>query len=212
MMAMAEVKAVMHEEAHGADEPAPPAPEDVVVDEAGDPAKVAGILVEFPGPERLKSAAKEVRAAGYRKWDCFSPFPVHGLDRAMGIRRTILPVAAFKGGLVGALLAVGLQWFTNAYDYPFLISGKPYFSLPANIPVAFELTVLLAAFGAFFGMLLLNGLPQFFHPVFTSDRFRRATADRFFVFLDAKDREFRLQASTEFAKRIGGTHVTVLEV
>jgi hypothetical protein len=129
----------------------------------------------------------------------------------MGVKRTILPVLAFKGGAAGALIALALQWYTNAFDYPFLTSGKPFFSVPANIPVTFELTVLMAAFGAFFGMLVLNGLPRFWHPVFESDRFRRASADRFFIFLESSDREFQLRESSRFAAGLGGSHVEIVE-
>jgi molybdopterin-containing oxidoreductase family membrane subunit len=216
MMAMAEVKAVMHGESHenhhGHEAHAEPeeAPEPEVIP-AEDPRAVEGILVEFDDPDEMTRAAAKVRSAGWRRWDAYSPFPVHGLDKAMGIRRTMLPVLVFGGGVTGCLAALGLQWFTNAFDYKFLISGKPFFSLPAFIPVTFELTVLLAAFGAFFGMLALNGLPKFWHAVFTSKNFRRATSDRFFIFLEAKDREFQLAPSTKFAAELGGSRVEVVE-
>ncbi|MEN8151279.1 MAG: DUF3341 domain-containing protein, partial [Planctomycetota bacterium] len=215
MVAMAEVKAVLHQASHGHgghDEAhAGEAPEPVEVAEPSDPTKVEGLLVQFDGADEMMAAAATVRDAGFTKWDAYSPFPVHGLDKAMGVKRTILPVLAFKGGAAGLLIALALQWFTNAVDYPFLTSGKPFFSLPANIPVAFELTVLCAAFGAFFGMLGLNGLPRFWHPVFLSRRFKRATADRFFIFLESKDREFKVAETSKFAAGLGGTHVEVVE-
>ena len=223
MVAMAEVKGVMHGESHrpghggddnhdhGAEEPAKePAPA-LEVAEPNDPSKVEGVLVQFDGPDEMVAAAAKVRDAGWKKWDAYSPFAIHGLDKAMGVRRTILPVLAFQGGAAGLLIALALQWFTNAHDYQFITSGKPFFSLPANIPVAFELTVLCAAFGAFLGMLGLNGLPRFWHPVFNSRRFKRATADRFFIFLEAKDREFKIRESSSFAAGLGGTHVEVVE-
>jgi Ni/Fe-hydrogenase subunit HybB-like protein len=212
MMAMAEVKAVMHGEKHDHAESSAAESPAVEVPEPRDAAKVKGLLVEFTDPDELKGAAKTVRDAGWRKWDVFSPFPIHGMDGAMGLRRTILPMHAFAGGATGALLALALQWFTNAFDYPFLISGKPLFSLPANIPVAFELTVLFAAFGAFGGMLAMNGLPKFFHPVFMSTKFKRASADRFFLWLDRKDREFNLRETSRFAGGLGGSSVEVVEV
>jgi len=215
MVAMAEVKGVMHGEKHGhgggnPGSAAVAAPE-IDVPAPKDPAKVRGLLIEFTDPDEMKEAAAKVRDAGFTKWDAYSPFAVHGLSRAMGVKRTILPVLAFKGGVAGALIGIAIQWFTNAFDYPFLTSGKPFFGLPASIPVTFELTILLAAFGAFFGMMFLNGLPRFWHPVFTSTRFRRATADRFFIFLEADDREFEIRESSRFAAGLGGSHVEVVE-
>src|ERR1700688_3764246 len=106
------------------------------------------------------------RAAGYKVWAVPSPFPIHGIDAVIGIRPTILPWLVLGGGLTGLLSGLGLQWFTNAFDYPFLISGKPIFSLPANIPVIFELTVLFSALTAVFGMLGLNRLPMLYNPLF----------------------------------------------
>lgn len=154
------------------------------------PRRIYGLLAEFDNPDDLVAAAEQVRKAGYTRWDVHTPFPVHGLDEAMGIRATRLPWIVLAAGLSGTALAVLLQWWTNAVDYRFIISGKPYFSLPANIPVTFELTVLFAAVTAFAGMLALNGLPQLYHPLFANDRFRRATSDRFFVVIEADDPQF----------------------
>lgn len=150
-----------------------------------------GLLAEFGSPGELIAAAAKVRDAGYTKWDCYSPFPVHGLDPAMGIKRTILPWIVFfvgLGGLGGGLL---LQWWANAWEWPWIVSGKPFFSLPANIPITFETTVLSAVFAAFFGMWGLNRLPQHWHPFFKKDRFLRATDDRFFIGIEAADKVFQ---------------------
>ncbi len=153
-------------------------------------APLAGILAEFDGPGALKKAATRVRDAGFTRWDCYSPFPVHGIDPAMGVRPTILPWIILGMGLTGLTIATVLQWWTNGVDYPFLISGKPLFGLPANIPIMFELTILLSAFGAFFGSLILNDLPRFYRPIFSSKRFRKVTDNGFFIGIDANDPQF----------------------
>ena len=139
----------------------------------------------------MLKAAKEVRKAGYRWWDCCTPFRSTG-STAMGIKPTILPIMVFFAGMTGTLAAFILQAFTNAADfsiwalvwvtgYPYLISGKPLISMPAFIPVMFEVTILLAALTCVFGMFTMNGLPRLHHPLFNSRRFRRVTDDQFFV-------------------------------
>ena len=170
-----------------------------------------GLLVEFGTPQELVEAARRVQEAGFRRWDAHSPFPVHGLDQAMGLRPTGLPWIALGGGAVGAAAALLLQWWTNAVNYPFLVSGKPLFSLPSTIPIVFELTILFSAFGAFFGMLALNGLPMLYHPVFRSRRFRRAAVDRFFIAIEAADPRFDPVQTRKFAESLGGLGVEELE-
>lgn len=167
----------------------------------------AGFLVEFETPGELITACEKVRDARYTRWDAHSPFPVHGLDKAMGLGPTILPWIVFGAGATGCLVGLGLQWWTNAHNYPFVISGKPFWSIPANIPVTFEITILFAAFGAFLGMLLLNGFPRYHHPVFSSERFRRATIDRFFVSIQVDDPIFDEEATASFLDTLGGTCV-----
>ena len=154
------------------------------------PPQVAAIIAQYPDVDSVVAAARQVKAAGYQRWDVHSPFPIHGIDAVMGIRPTVLPWLALVGGIVGCAAGLGLAYFTNAVDYKFLISGKPNFSLPANIPVVFETTVLLAAFAVVFGMLGLNKLPMLYNPLFRSQRFRRVTADRFFVVIEADDPDF----------------------
>jgi len=169
--------------------------------------KLVGLLAEFPTPEALVSAAEQVREEGYRRIDAFSPFPVHGLDEAMAIRPTVLPWLALGAGLTGLVAALAGQWWTNTIDYPFVVSGKPLFSLPANIPVTFEVIILFSAFTAFFGMLVLNGLPRLAQPVFRSERFRRATADRFFLMIEAADGRFEVEKTRSFLSAVGAVHV-----
>jgi len=171
----------------------------------------AVLLAGFPSAERLKAAAAEVRDAGYRRWDTHSPFPIHGMERAMGLRPTILPWLVMAAGLTGCVAALLLQWWTGAIDYPLIISGKPLFSLPANIPVTFEAIVLLSAITTFGGALVLNLLPAYGHPVFRSERFRRATADGFFLSIDVADPQYSEADARALLERIGGEHVERLE-
>jgi hypothetical protein len=169
--------------------------------------KTYGLLIEFDDANQLVQACEQVRDAGYRRWDAFTPFPIHGMDRAMGIRGTRLPWIVLGGGLTGLGLALLMQWWMNAVDYPFQISGKPFFGLPATIPVTFELTVLFSALTTFFGMWGLNGMPRLHHPLFSSERFLRVTQDRFFIAIESSDPRFDLRATRQLAESLGGTAV-----
>jgi mono/diheme cytochrome c family protein len=166
-----------------------------------------GLVAEYDSPGALVRAAEVVRDAGYERWDSHSPFPVHGLDPAMGIRATILPVLVFGGGLTGTALAILMQWWMNARAWHWVASGKPYFSLPQQIPIAFEVTVLLAGFTTFFGMWALNKLPQVWHPLFKRDRFRRATDNGFFISIESADAKFDRAASEKLLRDAGATGV-----
>lgn len=165
------------------------------------------LLTEFESPSQFMHACEKVRDAGFRKWDAHSPFPVHGMDDAMGIRGTRLPWLVLLGGASGLGLAVLMQWWMNAVDYPFVISGKPLFGLPAAVPVIFELTVLLSAFATFFGMWGLNGMPRWNHPLLAHDRFRRASQDRFYIVIEARDRRFEAEKTRAFMASLGGSVV-----
>ena len=172
---------------------------------------LTGVVAEYGSAEELMTACERVRDAGYTRWDSFTPYPVHGIERAMGIKPTVLPWLALGGGLTGCLTGLFMQWYMNGSEelsnavgiptalqgYNFLISGKPIWSIPANIPVSFELTILFAAFGSFFGMLLLNGLPRWSNPRFRLARFREGTDDKFLIGLDAKDPKFDLEGAEE---------------
>src|SRR3954470_20611861 len=149
-----------------------------------------GILAEYDTPGELVAAAKKVRDAGYTEFDCYSPFPVHGIDEAMGIKRTILPVLIFGGGLAGSAGGLLLQWWCNAYNWPWNVSGKPVWSIPANVPIAYETTILASVLTTFFGMWMLNKLPQVWHPFFKLDRFRKVTDDGFMLGIEATDKRF----------------------
>jgi mono/diheme cytochrome c family protein len=172
-----------------------------------EPLPIAGLLAEFEGPEALKVAAAALRESGYTRLEAYSPFPVHGIDAALGRRRTRLPRLVLAAGTAGGLGALLLQWWTNAVDYPLLISGKPFFSLPANIPIIFELIILASALAAFAGGLALSGLPELFHPLLSSERFRRATTDAFFVTLEASDPQFEETSAAELFRSLGAISV-----
>jgi hypothetical protein len=174
-------------------------------------AKAVLMLSEFETADQLMDAATNMRDKGFKLWDCHTPYPVHGLDQAMGIRPTLLPWIVLGGGFTGFCGGLLMQGWMNAVDYPFLISGKPFFSIPASIPVAFELTILLSAFASFGGMLALNGLPRFYRPHFRSDRFRRVTADRFFISIDGRDRQFDIGANSRLLRELGANAVEVIE-
>ncbi len=150
----------------------------------------AGLLGEFENPAALYRACERVRDAGYSSWDAHTPFPVHGLDRAMGLGRSRLPFIVFALALAGAVGGFGLQAWVHSIEYPLVISGKPFFAWQAYVPVTFELAVLGGALGAVLGMFALNRLPRHHHPVFDSTRFERASDDRFFISIEARDPRF----------------------
>ncbi|MAC74366.1 MAG: DUF3341 domain-containing protein [Phycisphaeraceae bacterium] len=180
--------------------------------------KLHALIAEFETPGEVLKAAEKVREAGYRWWDCCTPFPVHGMDGAMGIKPTILPVMVFFAGLAGLISAFVLQAFTNSTGmsiwalvwvtgYPYLISGKPLLSIPAFIPVMFELTILFAALTCVFGMFGMNGLPRLHHPLLANDRFRRVTDDRFYIVIEARDPKFFRSRTEAFLGSIGAVAV-----
>ncbi|MGE0870957.1 MAG: quinol:electron acceptor oxidoreductase subunit ActD [Kofleriaceae bacterium] len=171
------------------------------------PGELYGVLAEFDTPGELVEGARRVRDAGYTDFDCYSPFPVHGIDDAMGIKRTILPLLIFGGGLAGTIGGLLLQWWCNAYDWPWNISGKPTWSIPANIAIGFETTILLAVFTSFFGMWILNKLPQVWHPLFRSDRFGKVTDDSFFLAIEARDQRFSHDETRNLLKEAGAIEV-----
>jgi len=170
-----------------------------------------GILAEFTTAADLYRACERVRDAGFTRWDAHSPLPVHGIERAMGLRRSPLPWIVLVMGLMGAALGFGLQWWVHAVAYPLVISGKPYLAWPAFIPITFELGVLFAAFGAVLGMLGLNRLPMHYHPLFRSRVFERATDDAFFISIESWDPRFDASATKKLLDSLGARSVELLE-
>jgi len=169
-----------------------------------------GVLARFANPAELINAAKKVRDAGYEKFDCHSPFPIHGMDDAMGLKRSPLGFIVGAMTLTGASLGMLLQWWTASIEYPLIISGKPFFSWQAFIIVTFALFVLFGAFGAVFGMFHLNRLPRLHHPLFYSDNFAKVTDDGFFVSIEVEDAKFDEKQTAEFLTSIGGVDVELV--
>ena len=159
-------------------------------------------MAEFDTPTQLVDAARKVRDAGYKKTDAFSPFPLHEIDEALGIKRSILPFMVFGGGIAGLMTGLGLQYWTSVIEYPILVGGRPFFSLPSFIPPAYELTILFAAFTAVFGMIFLNGLPQPYHPVFNVPRFALATREKFFLLIEASDSNYDYEKTKSFMNEL----------
>jgi hypothetical protein len=156
-----------------------------------------GLLAEFADPGALLHAAQQLRRDGYRRLDTFSPFPVHGMDRALGLGPSLLGYLVFGGGAAGLAAGYLLQWWTSEVDYSVNISNKPFFAIEPSIPIIFELTVLFSALTAVLGMLALNGLPKPYNPLFYSERFARASDDGFFLHVGARDGRFDAAATPE---------------
>jgi hypothetical protein len=170
-----------------------------------------GLLAEFATPAELYHACERVRDEGFTRWDAHTPFPVHGLEHAMGLRRSPLPWIVLATGLAGAAVGFGLQWWVHASAYPLVISGKPYFAWPAYIPITFEVSVLFAALGAVLGMLALNRLPMHYHPLFRSKVFERVTDDAFFISIESWDPRFDSSGTRTLLESLGARNVELVE-
>lgn len=173
--------------------------------------KAYGILARFQDPSALLKAAKNIREAGYKNFDCHSPFPIHGMDQAMGLKRSPLGWIVGACAICGGSAALGLQWWTHAIEYPIVISGKPFFSFQAFVLITFALAVLGGAVAATFGMLTLNRLPRFHNHLFYSKQFETTSDNCFFVSIDACDQNFDDQQSGQFLESIGGYDVELIK-
>ncbi len=172
---------------------------------------IYGLLAEFERPEELLHAVRRARQAGYRKMDAYTPFPVEHLAEELGFHHTALPLIVLIGGLIGCCGGFFLQYWISVLDYPLNIGGRPLNSWPAFIPVTFELTILVAALFAVLGMLGLNGLPMPYHPLFNSPRFVLATRDRFFLCIEARDKQFNCEATAKFLSELNPKGVSEVE-
>ncbi len=174
---------------------------------------IYGYLCEFPSTAALYSAAEKVRDAGFRKWDVHSPFPIHGMNEAMGLKRSILPWFVFFGGATGTLTGFTLQYFTQVALYPTIVQAKPtnIYTIPAFFPVIFELTILFAAFTTLFGCLALMGLPRLNHPLFTSRNFKKFSDDGFFLTVERRDEKFDREKTRVFLEELGATNIELVE-
>jgi len=174
--------------------------------------KVYGMGAEYPSASALYEAAKMVRDAGFKRWDVHSPFPIHGMDEAMGLGKSWLSAVVLAGGISGLLTAILVEFGPSWGLYPLVVHGKPYDwrTVPAFFPIMFELTILFSAFAAFFAALIMNGLPRPNHPLFNWERFGRATNDGFFLVIEARDPRFTEIEARELLERSGGQHITIV--
>jgi hypothetical protein len=175
------------------------------------PSKVYGIVAEFDAPAEVMHAAEKVRDAGFTRWDVYTPYPVHGMDKAMGLKNSRVGWFSFLGGVTGYTSGMLLIWFTNAHSYRIAIGGKPMFSPFAAFPPSYELTILFGAFGALLGMLFLNRLPRLHHPLLKHKRFAMVTHDRFFVVIETGDPKYSETATRQLLEAAGSKRIELVE-
>lgn len=172
---------------------------------------VWGLLAQYDNPATLTHGCEAIRDAGYKRWDAYCPFPVHGLNEAMGLKPSRVSFVVGIMAIFGFAVAYSLQYWTTAVDYPLVVQGKPYGAWEPFVPVLFELSVLFASFGAIFGMLVLNDLPKWNHPLFTSERFLGVSDDKFFIAIESTDPQFNLDETRAALTRSGATVVEIVE-
>jgi hypothetical protein len=173
--------------------------------------KPYGVIAEFTTAAGIMHAAEKVRDAGFRRWDVFTPFPVHGMDRAMGLKNSKVGWFAFLGGVAGYASGMLMIWFMNAVDYPIIVGGKPMFSPFAAFPPSYELTILFGAFGSLGGMLFLNRLPRLHHPLLKNRRFAQVTHDKFFLVIECVDPMYSERETVKLLEKTGSQHIEVVE-
>src|SRR5215470_11032662 len=167
-----------------------------------------GIVGEFTTASAVLHAAQKVREAGFSRWDVFTPFPIHGMDRAMGLKNSKVGWFSFVGGVIGYASGMVMIWYMNAYDYPIIVGGKPMFSPFYSFPPSYELTILLGSFGALFGMLFLNRLPRLYHPLLKNRRFAAgASHDKFFIVVETSDPKYSEGETRKFLESIGSRNI-----
>ena len=170
-----------------------------------------GLIATFDEAPEIYEAAKKVRDAGFKKWDVFTPYPVHGMDDAMGLNRSRVPRFTLIGGISGFCIGILLTWYMNSYDYPLIVGGKPYWNPVYPFPVMYELTILLAAFGTLGGMFITNLLPQHYHPVFNYEKFYQSSDDRFMLVIECNDPNFEAEKTRSFLNTIGAKEIAEVE-
>ena len=174
------------------------------------PPNVYCVAAEFASPAEVCHAAEKIRDQGFKFWDCYTPYYVHGLDRAMGQRKSFVPFFTLFGGLSGLVGGFLLVVITSVYVYPMDTQGKPYFALPAFVPILDLLMIILSAIMSIMGMTTLSLLPRLHHPLWEWPEFNRATNDKFFVVIEANDPKFNEKATPELLKGLGGTNLTFI--
>jgi hypothetical protein len=177
----------------------------------GDAVKHYGLLAEFDTPADTMRAAERVRDAGYTRWDVYTPFPIHGMDDAMGLKNSKVGWFSFLGGVTGYTTGMLLIWWTNAMDYGIPVGGKPMFSPMGAFPPSYELTILFGAFGALGGMLFLNRLPRWHHPLLKHRRFANVAHDKFYVCVECDDPKFSPQETRTLLESAGSRHIEMVE-
>ena len=174
------------------------------------PKKLYAVAAEFDGPKSLYAAAEKVRDRGFHGWDCYTPYYIHGLDKAMGLRKSFVGLFTLGGGL-GALIGIFLLvTITSVYVYPMDTQGKPYFSLTGFVPILDLLLIMPSAIMSIVGMVVLGGMPRLQHPLWEWDAFMRATHDKFFIVIEANDPRFSEKGSIDLLREIGGTNLTYI--
>jgi len=174
-------------------------------------AKTYGLIAEFETPAAILEAAEKVRDAGYHRWDVFSPFPIHGIDKVMGLKNSLVGWFALAFGGGAFVTTMGLIWFCNAFDYPLIVGGKPMFSPPMSFVPSYILMILGGAVGAFVGMVALNQLPRWHNPLFGKKRFEMVSRDKFFLVIGASDPKFSEMETPKLLEQAGGTHIELVE-
>jgi hypothetical protein len=169
---------------------------------------IFGMMAEFDTPTDIVVAARRTSEAGYKKIDAYSPFPIEELAEAIGFHHNGVALITLIGGLLGLFGGFMLQWWVNTISYPINIGGRPPNSWPAFIPVTFEMTILFAGLSAVFGMLVLNGLPMPYHPVFNVPRFERATQDKFFLIIFSSDARYDTIHTRAFLEGLGAKSIS----
>lgn len=174
--------------------------------------RVYAVAAEFPSAAALYHAAEKTRDAGYKRWDVHSPFPIHGMDKAMGLGKSWLSAFVFCGGLLGSVTAFALQVYPSIIEYPLIVHGKPtnLMTYPAFFPITFELTILFSAFSCIAALCVFTQLPRWHHPIFSWERFGRVTDDGFFLVVEARDPKFSETKTRQFLHEIGGSHITLV--
>ena len=169
------------------------------------------IMAEFETPAATIHAAEKVRDTGFRNWDVFTPFPIHGMDAAMGMKNSKVGWFSFIGGVTGYTTGMLMIWWMNKVDYPILIGGKPMFSPFSAFPPSYELTILFGSFGALLGMLFLNRLPRLHHPLLKNRRFALATHDRYFVVIETNDPKYSETETRKLLESLGSRHIELVQ-
>lgn len=169
-----------------------------------------GVIGEFTEVNMLIKAAEIIRDAGYRRWDVYTPYAVHGLDAAMGIRRSVISYIAFAGMVAGLTTALGLQWWTGAWDYKLNIGGKGFFDWQFSMPIDFELSVLGTAIFTTVGLFALCRLPTWYNRYQDDESFKKSTDDTFVITIDANDDRYSQDTAQDLLRRVGAANVHIV--